>query len=297
MQNLEQVFSSIVDELIRNSIHSEVVTPDNVFQGANLKNRSIVHKVGSFLVKPNSLLVNSSVLVELGKLAREGKSCLILMEHYSNFDLPSFFMLMERSGPEALEVSNQVIAIAGRKLNEEQTFVRVFSEAYSRIVIYPSRSIEPLLSNPEEAAAEIARARSLNRAALHAMVRKKHEGNIILVFPAGTRYRVGDPSTKRGLREMDSYVKSFDHLLFIGTSGNCMEALPNTRMSQEFPRQDTLVYYCDSQITDSKAFRASCEDKPLPPDGDAKQRTADEIMAKLDVLHLKAEAMRNGLVQ
>jgi len=295
MKSIGELFQDIAAELIRNSVHAAKITPENVFQHANLKNRVLVQKVVGNFVLPQSLVSNAQSLIELGRLAREGKSCLILMEHYSNFDLPTFFYVMEQAGGDLKAVASQIIAMAGMKLNEEQAFVRAYTEAYSRIVIYPSRSMEDIDRTTPEGAAEIARARLINRSALHQMVRRKHEGNIILVFPAGTRYRPGDPSTKRGLREIDSYIKSFDYFLCIGIAGNCLRIMDKT-MIDDIPVHDVMVFHCDDKVTESKDFRTEVEAMPRPADADLKQFSSDQVMVKLDVLHCKAESIRSNLL-
>jgi glycerol-3-phosphate O-acyltransferase len=47
----------------------------------------------------------------------------------------------------------------------------------------------------------------------------KKEGKLILVFPAGTRFRPWEPETKRGVREIDSYIKSFDYMCLVSNNG------------------------------------------------------------------------------
>lgn len=291
MSTVAEMFGNVARELVKNSIHAERVTPENVFQAANLKNRALVHKIMEYLVLPSSGIENEQILVQLGNLAKEGKSCLILAEHYSNFDIPTFFYLMEKAGSASKDVAEQLIAMAGMKLNEEEAFVRAFTEAYSRIVIYPSRSIEKLYKEGEPPSEELGRARSINRAALHSMVRRKHDGHIILVFPSGTRYRPGEPETKRGLREMDSYIKSFDYLLFIGSAGNCLQISTSGSMSSDVPVQDVMVFQCDDQIMTSKEFKEGIN---VPEGADAKQAVADAIMARLEMLHERAEASRKA---
>lgn len=295
MATVAEMFGHVARELEKNSIHAERISAETVFQAANLKNRKLINAVMEQLVLPGSAILNEDVLAQLGELSRQGKSCLILMEHYSNFDIPGFFYLVERQGSLVHELGQQIIAMAGMKLNEEAAFVRGFTEAYSRIVIYPSRSIAKLDPASAEFAEESARARSINRAALHCMVRRKHEGHVILVFPSGTRYRPGEPETKRGLREMDSYVKSFDHLLFIGSAGNTLRV--NTSggdMTSDTPTRDVLIFQCDDQVVDSHEFRNSVK---TAEGEDAKQAVADAIMARLDTLHARAEAARSKCLQ
>jgi glycerol-3-phosphate O-acyltransferase len=250
----------------------------------------MINTIMEQLVLPGSEIFNEDILIQLGELSKAGKSCLLLMEHYSNFDLPALFYLLERQGSNSVGVANQIIAMAGAKLNEETSFVRAFTEAYSRIVIYPSRSIAKLDPATPQYQEEIGRARAINRAALHSMVRRKHEGHIILVFPAGTRYRPGEPETRRGLREIDSYIRSFDHILFVAIAGNTLLVKHDRDMVQDQPVQDVMIYYCDDKIIGSREFRDQVD---ANDDGqDPKQAVADAVMARLAVLNERATELR-----
>jgi hypothetical protein len=64
-------------------------------------------------VKGYENLQNSSIRPRPGSLA----SC--LMEHYSNFDLPALFYLIEKDHPGEDKITEALVAIAGLKLNEE----------------------------------------------------------------------------------------------------------------------------------------------------------------------------------
>jgi glycerol-3-phosphate O-acyltransferase len=208
------------------------------------------------------------------------------VEHYSNFDIPNLYLCLERAGEAAHRAAQQIISVAGAKLNEASLFVRAFTEAYDRLVIYPSRSLDNLRQNPVANAEEISRARAINMAALHEMVRLKHAGHIILVFPAGTRYRPGDESTKRGLKEIYSYIKSFDHLLLVGMAGNTLRLnLESNAMEKDFPVKDALVFVA-GEILETHQFRSMV--RPAGPDEDPKQIAADAVMAELEKLHQKA---------
>ena len=180
--------------------------------------------------------------------------------------------------------------MAGFKLNEESAFARAFTEAFSRIVIYPPRSLNHLrLSTDQAAMDEIKRARAINMAALHHMVRQKHAGHIILVFPSGTRYRPGDEDTRRGLREMDSYIKSFDNLLLVGIAGNTLPInIEGAQMGDDAPIKDLIVFQA-SPVTNAHEFRSSVK---VSPGEDPKQAVADAVMARLTTLHQAAEAVR-----
>jgi glycerol-3-phosphate O-acyltransferase len=79
-----------------NLVHDYKFTPENVYQLGNPENREIIgHLVEAFLL-PGSRIDNVEALIELRKRSLAGESCLILAEHYSNFDFPILFRLMEK---------------------------------------------------------------------------------------------------------------------------------------------------------------------------------------------------------
>ena len=141
-------------------------------------------------------------------VVKEGKTGLILMEHFTNLDLPGILYLLEKNGEDwAKDLSSRIVAVAGMKLNEANPGVRAFTEGFTRVVIYPTRSLNAVEDkgiSEEEKIAEEQKARKINFAAMRAMDGCKKRGQVILVFPSGTRYRPGKPETKRGLREIDS---------------------------------------------------------------------------------------------
>ncbi len=294
MTPLEKMFANLAAQLRQGSRASGVVSPETVFQPANLDNRKLVHALTDQLLQPESRIENLSAVVRLAELSRQGKSCLILAEHYTNFDIPNLFLILERLGPETEAVSNQIIAIAGVKLNEEGSFVRAFAEAYSRLVTYPPRSMDVLRLDEEANADELTRARAINRAALLQMVRLKQTGHIILVYPSGTRHRPGVEHTLRGLKEIDSYIKSFDHVLFLGMAGNTLRINPaGENMGEDIPSRDAVIFVA-SDVQDACAFRAGV--RSVVNEEDPKQVVADAVMAELAALHSRAEAIHNALM-
>ena len=58
------------------------------------------------LLLPGSRIIGKENLLALHQLAQRKKHCLILMEHYSNFDIPCFYELLERSGDAYREVAD-----------------------------------------------------------------------------------------------------------------------------------------------------------------------------------------------
>jgi len=119
--------------------------------------------------------------------------------------------------------------MAGIKLHEENLLIRVLTEAYTRIVIYPRRYLEIIRSKikePHDLVQEVLKSNSINRAAMKALARVKAQGKMVLVYPAGTRFRPWDSGSKRGVREIDSYIKTFDAMVFISINGNVLRINP-----------------------------------------------------------------------
>ncbi len=295
MTPLEEMFADLSRRLQQGSRAVSVVCPETVFQSANLENRKLVHALAGKLLMNESRFENLDALKRLADLAAQGRSCLILAEHYTNFDIPNLFLILERLGPDTEALSNRIIPIAGVKLNEEGSFVRAFAEAYSRLLTYPPRSMDVLRRDPEANADELVRARAINRAALLQMVRLKHSGHMILVYPAGTRHRPGVDHTKRGLKEIDSYIKSFDNVLFLGMAGNTLQINPaGETMGEDIPARDVVVFLA-SDVYDASAFRAAASFACSGED-DPKQVVADAVMAALAELHTHAEATREEIL-
>jgi glycerol-3-phosphate O-acyltransferase len=293
MTPLEEMFTDLATKLQKVSRSTGDVCPETVFQSANFESRKLVHALTGKLLIPESRVENNPALLHLAELSRQGKSCLILAEHYSNFDIPNLFLILERMGPEFISVSNQIIPIAGVKLNEESSFVRVFAEAYSRLITYPPRSMEVLRQNPEANADEISWARAINKAALYEMARLKYSGHIILVYPSGSRYRPENEDTKRGLKEIDSYIKSFDYMLFLGMAGNTLRINPvGGNMGYDLPTIDAVVFVA-SDVHDARAFRANFLQSNT--EIDSKQAVADAVMSKLAEIHKQAEVIREEI--
>ncbi|HTX73514.1 MAG TPA: 1-acyl-sn-glycerol-3-phosphate acyltransferase, partial [Rectinemataceae bacterium] len=186
-----------------------------------------------------------------------------------------------------------LLAVAGIKLNETNPAVLAFTEAYSRLVIYPSRSLEIIrrnLKDPKELVAEMMRSATVNRAAMRSMAELKHSGHVVLVFPSGTRFRPWDPTTKHGVREIDSYVKSFDKMCFVAVNGNILRLNPQGEMDEDLICQDRVLYSV-SPVTGCAEFRSRVKHEHHFRD-DKKQAVADEIMAQLERMHESAEKDR-----
>lgn len=291
----DEPFRRITDQLMANSRQEQAVRTDQVFQPANMKNRVLVEQIISYLVKPGSGIVGFEHLQDLYRRAASGESCLLLAEHYSNFDIPCLFLLAKNyEGGE--EIMESVVAMAGSKLNEESRFVLAFTEAYTRIVIYPARALQAL--EGKEGFEEVRqRARTMNRSALREMIRVKNSGHIVLLFPAGTRFRPDRPESRKVLLETDSYIKGFDNLLFVGIAGNTLMVNSSGDMEKDIPQQDVMVYAC-SPVTASREFRAAARERAGAAEGgdEGRRAVADAVEKRLLEMHHEAEAARQPLL-
>jgi 1-acyl-sn-glycerol-3-phosphate acyltransferase len=294
---LEPIATKYRDRIMRMmgvSRGQAVVSDTNVYQ---VGNREVLQHIDSMVSEnllPGSRVDGADRLYELLAAAEAGEPCLLLLEHYSNFDLPAFHYLLRQEGERGAAVADALLAIAGIKLNETNPVVLAFTEAYTRLVIYPSRSIEIIKNNlkdPKELVAEVMRSTTINRAAMHELARLKKEGKLVLVFPSGTRFRPWDPSTKRGVREIDSYIKSFSKMALVAINGNILRfGSSATAMEDDLICQDRVVYTV-GPIIDCDSFREAVKHEHRLRD-DKKQAIVDEIMSQLDRIHETAEKDR-----
>jgi glycerol-3-phosphate O-acyltransferase len=286
------IYRDIIDEMIRNSQGAPVVTDKNVYQEGKPANKPLMRRIVGDLLLPGSRIDGLEHLLELHALALRKKFCLVLMEHYSNFDLPSFFELLERGGAGGKEIADAIVAVAGVKLNEESRLVLAFTEIFTRVVIYPARTVQGIEDKHRRREAEIRRAR-INIAALKTLMTLRREGRLVLVFPTGTRYRPWDPSTGRGLKEIDTYIKYYSHMVLVAVNGNTL--LPNRKgsMDEDYPVKD-VVRYTVSPVVRCSEFRKEALRARPDEDDDAKQAVADRVMSALADLHARAEQARTG---
>jgi len=284
---IREVYADRGRTMVANSGQPGVVTTETVYQEANTDNRRLIDEILDELILPGSAIIGVENLTQLHERSRSGESCLILTEHYSNFDIPCLFYLLGRQHQS--EVAEAIVAMAGMKLTEESGFVKAFSEAYTRIVIYPTRSLNSI-SDPTLLEQERKRSKRLNMAATRQMIRLKHTGRMILLFPSGTRYRPGKPDTKRGVKEVNSYIKSFDTMIFVGIAGNVLRIHPTGDMTQDLAARDMMILQASEPVS-CEEFRTAARDST--PEGiDPKQHVADTVMARLEQIHTSAEKLR-----
>jgi len=286
-------YRHLFPELKRLSRAENVITEENVYQPANEGIRKIMDQMCAENMQPDSEFRNPGNAADFLAKIRDGKRGIILMEHYSNFDLPGIMYLLEHSGPECAELARRIIAIAGMKLNEENPYVAAFAEAYSRIVIYPSRSLAAI-TDPEQYKTEEHRSRVINLASMRAMDRARKEGNAVLVFPSGTRYRPGKPETKRGVREIDSYIRLSDVVMLVSINGNCLRFSEDPAdMMGDVTFKDRIVMTA-SPVYDCTAFREEARVWAGENVEDKKQMVVDYVMHRLGEMHEENEKGRLG---
>ena len=283
--SLKEKYGYMFADLAKFGKAASVIDETNVYQEANEFTRPLLNKMLEENLLPGSQIKGLENFKDFLAQIKAGKRGLILMEHYSNMDLPAIVYLLDRDGgEEGKELSKKIVAIAGMKLNEENPMVRAWAEAFTRVVIYPSRSLASL--SEEEREAEEAKSRKINMASMRAMDKCKREGKPILVFPAGTRYRPGNPETKKGVREIDSYLRMFDIMVFVSVNGSCLRIStdnPNDMLADQV-HPDTVILSASS-VVECKKFRndilATLEDY----EGDKKLVVVEKVMEELNKLH------------
>jgi glycerol-3-phosphate O-acyltransferase len=269
-----------------------VITENNVFQTGDANVLAVLDEMVEALALPGSRLDGIENLEELLAKAESGKTCLLMVEHYSNLDLSIVSLMARKAGGRGKDISDAIIAIAGMKLNEDSPVVASFASAYTKIVIYPSRYLHG--ADEEVKKVELPRSNAINRAAMKALNDQKYKGKLILVFPAGTRYRPWDPETKKGVREIDSYIRSFDYMCFIALNGEILH-VQKTDMMNDAVTQD-VVLVTAGKVTSCEEFREKVRTS-TGEEEDKKQAVADAIMKELERMHLSAEEERQKILK
>jgi len=291
METLATNFREQIKKAMASSKVPTVVTENNVYQEGNAEILPMLDEMVDSLSLPGSGLDGMENLEELLAKAESGKACLLLVEHYSNLDLSILFTMLQKAGGRGNDIRDAIIAIAGMKLNEDNPIVAAFAGAYTRIVIYPSRSLHGM--DPEIKTPELARSNAINRAAMKALNEHKVMGKLVLVFPSGTRYRPWDPETKKGLREIDSYIRSFDYMCFVALNGEILH-VQKTDMLNDVVSRD-IVRVTAGPVVSCADFREKVKNSTIESE-DKKQAVADAIMNELEKLHLAAEEKRKKLL-
>jgi hypothetical protein len=290
MDPISERYQETIGRMIRLSRGTPDLDKGHVYLEGNLAIRALIDPIIQENLEQGSGLRNASHLFELHRLAREGRAVLILSEHYSNADLPALIYFLSRLGDEGRAAAEAIVAMAGIKLHQENPLIRVLTEAYTRIVIYPRRYLEIIRSKikePHDLLQEVLKSNSVNRAAMKSLARVKRQGKMVLVYPAGTRFRPWDAGSKRGVREIDSYIKTFDAMVLISINGNILRINSAGEMSEDLIVRDKLIMTV-SPVIACREFRTAIKHEAAFRE-DKKQLVVDEVMKRLDGLHRDVE--------
>ncbi len=291
MLNVADRFKAIISQMLLNTTGNGLITAANVYQEGKPDNKHLLKQIVNDLMLPGSRVQGFENLVELYEKAKKGESCLILMEHYSNFDIPCFYELMEREGNKGKTIAQKIVSVAGSKLSETNRMVRSFTEIFTRVVIIP-QSASRNFKDPQELKAISKKRKHINMAALKTLFRLRKSGRIILVFPAGTRYRPWDPKSKRGLKDIDSYLKSYKNMVLIAINGNVL--IPQKKSMLEDLVTHDIMFYTVSRVYNCREFRDKARE--MAPEGsDLRQFAVDRVMEELAQIHSQAEETRQSL--
>ena len=292
-KTLREAYGKYFSEMIALSRAPDKIDETNIYQEANLDLSKYMNMILEDNFLPGSGLGNVQYFKEFyDAVSKEGKKGLILMEHYTNLDLPAIIYLLDKHGEEwSKDFSKKIVAVAGMKLNEASPGVKAWTEGFTRVVIYPTRSLSKV--SEEEKAEEEKKARKINFAAMRAMDECKRRGQVILVFPSGTRYRPGEPDTKKGLKEIDSYLRLFDIVLPVSINGNCLRINPENQedMLMDIVEQDKVLLTA-SPIIECKKFREEVLANLPVDEPDPKQKIIDKVMEILETTHDEVEKTR-----
>ena len=297
-KTLREAYGKYFSEMIALSRAPDKIDETNIYQEANLDLSKYMNMILEDNFLPGSGLGNVQYFKEFyDAVSKEGKKGLILMEHYTNLDLPAIIYLLDKHGEEwSKDFSKKIVAVAGMKLNEASPGVKAWTEGFTRVVIYPTRSLTKVTEadvSEEEKIEEEKKARKINFAAMRAMDECKRRGQVILVFPSGTRYRPGEPDTKKGLKEIDSYLRLFDIVLPVSINGNCLRINPENQedMLMDIVEQDKVLLTA-SPIIECKKFREEVLASLPADEPDPKQKIIDKVMEILETTHDEVEKTR-----
>ncbi len=243
-KKLEQLYikrKEKITQMIQSMQYSQTLNATKVFEPYNPKNRELVYEIVEDYIYPKSTIVHPEHLETLLQLAKEGKSCIIMSEHYSNFDSIGLYCIIRQKYPTLIPLFENLIFLAASKLNTEHKAVLAFSESMSRLIIHQARAQQENI--PQDEATLLA---SLAKNSFQKMQELKNEGNIIFMFPSGTRFRENDKNSRQAIEQTASFLKRFDYVCFLGIKGNVLTVNASTKMSVDELQMDTLVYHVDA---------------------------------------------------
>lgn len=268
------VFANQLREIAQCCRPGTRVTPDSVVQLAAKENQARFAAICRRLLLPGSTISGWENVEEVGRLARNGESCLLCLSHRSNLDVPTLYAMLEDQAD--VSVFHQIIWIAGRKLSEDSALTQTLARSFNRIVLTP-RSWFAAAHSKEE----LHEAHLINMAAQREIINRRHNGWIFGLFPAGTRLRPGDESTAHAVAETDTYLKTFDHMVLCNIDGCTLPVSNDRDLTHETPRMDRVIFSFGPVLRTSQ-WRASALGRSTQLDQRlATTRAIDEDIAAL----------------
>lgn len=255
------------------TLASENVTPESVVRWGN-QNRQVIAGLCRRLLLPGSKIAGLANLRALVRYAQDDKACLLCLNHRSNLDVPTLDALLTDHGEARL--FDSLIWIAGRTLDEDTDVTRMLVQCFNRVVVTPHRWFH---SGRTEA--EVHEAKTINLAAERALARLRHQGWVCALFPAGTRARPDDASTKQAIAETDSYLRMFDYLLLCHIDGCTLPVSRSQDFAHEVPKLDRVVFTFGS-VRPTDQWRAEMAAKY--PELDQREASARGISEEIESL-------------
>ena len=250
------------------------LTHETSVRWADTCNQPHIAAMARRLLLPGSGLVGVENLRQMVKLAGEGNACLLCLNHRSNLDVPTLEALLEDQQQGAL--FRQIIWIAGRKLEEDIGMTRMLVQCFNRVIVTPHGWFDS--PHCEE---DVHEARCINIAAERAVAQLRHEGWVFALFPAGTRIRPDDQSTREAIVATDSYLKMFQYVVLCNIDGCTMPVTMDRDLTRETPKLDRVVYnFGPVQRTEQFRVDAAARFEEF----DQRTATAKAIMQAIEAL-------------
>lgn len=231
------------------SVADEKFSPEHVVRWSQRDLQPHLTRIARRLLLPGSGVKGLDNLAELTELARQGRSCLLCLNHRSNLDVPSLLALLKDTDQQ--EHFHRLVWLAGRKLEEDPGDTPSLVRAFNRVIVTPRSWLVE-----HRTAVDLRAAYRINAAAHRAMHDLKHQGWVFALFPAATRQRPRDGSTRKAIPETDGYLKKFEFLLLGRIDGCTLPVTLDHELTHETPVLDCLtVSFGNVQRTDQ--WRAS----------------------------------------
>lgn len=272
--NLLEVYPQVFKRSVERSdpLLYAKTTPENVYQSALRQNRPLFRYMMRDLMLPGSGILGYENLRALHEHVSRGQSALILSAHFSNFDVPALYYLLNRHGEEGRRIFESIVFIAGRKLTEGSREVKAMAEMFNRVVI----SAKGHSMSPEE----VQEAMAINKASQKTIGHMQKQGKIFLVYPTGTRSRLNDPHSHNGIREIYNYIRKFDYIQCCGISGLILPARDDVPMTGEYPRKD-VVQYAFGKVYKTEEYLSQVEGAITDANADRKQVVVDTVVNEI----------------